>query len=306
MKYRRLGSTNLRVSVIGVGTWQYGGEWGKEFSQDEVDRILGQAGELGINFLDTAECYGDHLSESLIGGAIQKNRKDWIIATKFGHKFHGIMNRTDERTAADARKQFEESLRALKTDYVDILQFHSVRNSEFDDAELQETLIRLKQQGKVRHIGSSISPPDNMHQVEHANKAQVETIQVIYNRLDRAAETRVLPGCAERNVGVLARVPLASGYLSGKYKPGAHFPANDFREINRKADSDERLKEVERIAQTEVPPGISMPQWALAWCLMHPAVTMVIPGCKSPQQVEQNAAAADLEMVQADHPLALL
>lgn len=305
MKYRRLGKTNLRVSVIGVGTWQYGGEWGKDFSQDEVDRILGRAHELGINFLDTAECYGDHLSESLIGGAIQKNRKDWVIATKFGHKFHGIMNRTDERTAADARKQFEDSLRALKTDYVDILQYHSVRNSEFDDAELQQTLIRLKEQGKVLHIGSSISPPDNMHQVEHAEQAQVETIQVIYNRLERIAEQRVLPGCAELNLGVLARVPLASGFLSGKYKPGVHFAANDFREINRKADLDDRLKEVERIAATEVPQGIPMARWALAWCLQHPAISMVIPGCKSPEQVEQNASAADLEMVREDHPLAV-
>lgn len=305
MKYRRLGKTNLRVSVIGVGTWQYGGEWGKDFSQDEVDRILGRAHELGINFLDTAECYGDHLSESLIGGAIQKNRKDWIIATKFGHKFHGIMNRTDERTAADARKQFEDSLRALKTDYVDILQYHSVRNSEFDDAELQQTLIRLKEQGKVLHIGSSISPPDNMHQVEHAEQAQVETIQVIYNRLERIAEQRVLPECAELNLGVLARVPLASGFLSGKYKPGVHFAANDFREINRKADLDDRLKEVERIAATEVPQGIPMARWALAWCLQHPAISMVIPGCKSPEQVEQNASAADLEMVREDHPLAV-
>src|SRR4051794_2594232 len=105
MKYRRLGKTNLKVSVVGVGTWQFGGEWGKAFSQNEANAILGRAKELGINFIDTAECYGDHTSEMLIGGATQKDRKDWIIATKFGHKFHGYLNRTDERTAADAVKQ---------------------------------------------------------------------------------------------------------------------------------------------------------------------------------------------------------
>src|SRR5262249_39750109 len=146
MKYRRLGKTGLRVSVVGVGTWQYGGEWGKVFSQDEVNRILGRARDLGINFIDTAECYGDHLSEALIGEAIKKNRKDWIVATKFGHKFHGNMNRTDERTAADAVKQFDASLKALKTDCVDVLQYHSIRNEEFDNAELQQTLINFKQQ----------------------------------------------------------------------------------------------------------------------------------------------------------------
>ena len=102
MKYRILGSTNLRVSVIGVGTWQFGGEWGKEFTQDEADRILGRAKEVGINFIDTAECYGDHTSERLIGAATQRNRKDWIIATKFGHKYHGFLKRTDERTPSES------------------------------------------------------------------------------------------------------------------------------------------------------------------------------------------------------------
>src|SRR5215212_4525849 len=107
MKYRTLGKTNLNVSVIGIGTWQFGGEWGKTFGQDEVDRMFARARALGINLIDTAECYGDHLSESLVGGAIRANgrREDWVVATKFGHKFHGYMNRTDERSAADVRRQ---------------------------------------------------------------------------------------------------------------------------------------------------------------------------------------------------------
>ena len=304
MKYRRLGKTGLRVSVIGVGTWQYGGEWGKPYSQSEVNAILTRAMELGINFLDTAECYGDHTSESLIGEAIRSNRKDWIVATKFGHKFHENFKRTDERTAADAIKQFEASLRALKTDYVDLLQYHSIRNEEFDNAELQQTIIKLHEQGKVRHIGNSISPPDNIHQTEGSAKAQVEVIQVIYNRLDRSAEKQVLPSCQRQDLGVLARVPLASGFLSGKYKPGTQFPANDVRGVWPKPDAQERLKEVERIAQTEVPAGVPMARWALAWCLQHPAVTMVIPGCKDVRQVDENASAAELEMVREDHPQA--
>lgn len=294
MKYRTLGKTGLKASVIGIGTWQLGGEWAKDFTQDEVDAMFKRGGELGINFVDTAECYGDHVSESLVGGAIRGNRKDWIVATKFGHVFHGNFNRTDERTAGDAVKQFEKSLAALKTDYVDILQYHSVRNSEFDDPELQAALIKLKQQGKVRFIGSSISPPDNLHQVENAPNAQVDTIQVLYNRLDRKAEQAVLAACQRLNLGVLARVPLASGLLSGKYKPGTHFPENDVRNASRKPDAAEKLKEVEKIAREEVPPGVPMARWALAWCLKHPAVSLVIPGCKSVEQVEENARAADL------------
>src|SRR3954447_6772624 len=131
MKYRRLGRTGIKVSVVGVGTWQFGGEWGKDFTQDEVDRMLRRAKDLGINLIDTAECYGDHLSESLIGNAIRGDRAAWVVATKFGHKYHGHLNRTDERSAADVHVQLEDSLRALKTDYIDVYQYHSVRNAEF-------------------------------------------------------------------------------------------------------------------------------------------------------------------------------
>src|SRR5881394_928385 len=105
MKYRRLGKANLRVSVIGIGTWQFGGEWGKDFSQVEVDRMFDAARALGVNLIDTAECYGDHTSERLIGGAIKDQRDKWIIATKFGHRFTGFMQRSDERTPNDVKKQ---------------------------------------------------------------------------------------------------------------------------------------------------------------------------------------------------------
>src|SRR3954469_6230978 len=174
MKYRRLGKTNLRISVIGMGTWQLGGEWGKDFSQTEVDAMFDAAREQGINLIDTAECYGAHTSESLIGGAIQRDRDKWVVATKFGHVFHGHLNRTDERSPADAVKQLEESLRALKTDHVDLLQYHSLADNEFDNVELQQTLIKLKQQGKIRHIGNSIRQGANDdHQTRGSAKAQV-------------------------------------------------------------------------------------------------------------------------------------
>jgi aryl-alcohol dehydrogenase-like predicted oxidoreductase len=300
MHYRRLGKTNLRVSVIGVGTWQFGGEWGKDFTQDEVSAMLARAAELGINFIDTAECYGDHLSESLIGAAIAGRRDQWIIATKFGHKFHGHLNRTEPRTAADVRVQLDESLRALRTDYIDLYQYHSVRNAEFDDVELRGMLQDAKRAGKIRHIGSSISPNDNTHQTDGASAADVATIQVIYNRLDRKPEERVLPSCQRQDLGVLARVPLASGLLSGKYKPGATFPPGDVRHDRSKEQINQQLLEVETIAREEVPPGVPMAQWALAWCLRHPAVTCVIPGCKDIRQVESNAAAAS--WIEPAHP----
>ncbi len=304
MKYRTLGKTGLRVSVIGIGTWQFGGEWGKDFTQQEVDGILRLASDLRINFIDTAECYGDHLSESLIGNAIHAQRGRWIIATKFGHRYLGFMQRSEPRSAAEVMQQLERSLSALRTDYIDLYQYHSVRNSEFDDQAVRDALARAKQAGKIRHIGSSISPPDNMHQTEGASAAGVEAIQVIYNRLDRAAEEAVLPSCQRQNLGVLARVPLASGLLSGKYRPGDTFPTNDFRNTQDPHRVSERIRQAQEIRQGEVPPGVPMAQWALAWCLQHPAVTCVIPGCKDEKQVQSNAAAADLPMVRDDHPQA--
>jgi aryl-alcohol dehydrogenase-like predicted oxidoreductase len=304
MKYRRLGKTGLRVSVIGMGTWQLGGEWGKHFEQREVDQMFDAARDVGINFIDTAECYGDHLSERLIGAAIARDREKWVVATKFGHKFHAHMKRTDERSPRDAVEQLEASLAALRTDHVDLLQYHSLADAEFDNPELQQTLIRLKQQGKVRHIGNSIRGNASDHQTKQSAAAQVEALQVVYNRLDRRPEQRDFPYTLAHDLGVLARVPLASGFLSGKYKPGATFAPNDTRAGYSREQIDEKLREVERIAREEVPAGVPMAQWALAWCLQHPAVSAVIPGCKNVEQVRSNAAAADLAMVRDAHPQA--
>ncbi len=293
MQYRSLGKTGLDVSVIGIGTWQFGGEWGKDFPQPEVDQMFDSARDLNYNLIDTAECYGDHTSERLVGQAIARDRHRWIVATKFGHKFHGHLSRTDERSAADVALQLEDSLRALQTDYIDLYQYHSVRDNEFDDAEVRDVLLRARQAGKIRHIGNSIASSDNVHQTAGAHEAHVETIQLVYNRLDRIAEKRVLPLCAQQGLGVLARVPLASGFLSGKYQPGAVFAASDVRFKRPRVDVDARLQEVQQIAQAELPPGTPMAQWALAWCLQNPAVTCVIPGCKSVQQVIDNARAGD-------------
>lgn len=292
MKYRRLGKTGLRVSVIGVGTWQFGGEWGKNFSPQEVDAMLGRAKELGINLIDTAECYGDHLSEELVGHVTARNRGDWIIATKFGHKYHGYMNRTEPRTADDVLKQLEDSLRALQSDYIDLYQYHSWGDADFRRADVLEMLRKQKQAGKIRHIGNSVSG-EYLRQIEQSPNHDVEAIQIIYNRLTRKPEERAFELCRRMDLGVLARVPLASGFLSGKYKPGAQFKEGDVRHDQKRQELDAKLREVEQIQKTEVPPGVNMAQWALAWCLKNPAVTCVIPGCKDIAQVESNAAAAE-------------
>lgn len=304
MKYRRLGKTDLKVSVIGVGTWQFGGEWGMDFTQAEVDQILNKAKELGINLIDTAECYGDHLSEKLIGEYLKKDRReDWIVATKFGHHFHERFTRTNDYSAQSVLQQLDQSLKALQTDYIDLYQFHSGPDEAFDNDELWTMLDKQISAGKIRHLGLSIAKNDNLHQTASASKINAQTIQIVYNRLDRKPEQDVFASCQEQDLGVLARVPLASGYLSGKYKPGTVFAGNDVRHRHDQEHVRHLLSQVEEIKQQEVPAGMDMAQWALAWCLKHPAVTTVIPGSKSPAQVEANAKAADY--VTEDHPQAV-
>ena len=294
MKYRVLGRTNLRVSVIGIGTWQLGGEWGKDFSQGEVDAMFDRARELGLNLIDTAECYGDHVSERLVGAAIRRDREKWIVATKFGHHYRGFLERDTIYDPADVRRQLEASLKALQTDHVDLYQFHSGNNDMFNTPGLWEMLREQVKAGKVRHLGNSVSPNDNVYQVDRSTEVGVEAVQVIYNRLDRKPEQGLLQSCQRQNLGVLARVPLASGYLSGKYKPGATFRQGDVRSTHDPKETERKLKEVERIRATEVPPGVDMAQWSLAWCLHRAEVTCVIPGCKDVRQLESNAAAAQL------------
>ncbi|MCU0918162.1 MAG: aldo/keto reductase [Planctomycetes bacterium] len=305
MKYRRLGQTGLRVSVIGVGTWQYGGEWGKDFTTAEVDAILAKAAELGINLIDTAECYGDHLAERLIGPAIKGRREKWIIATKFGHRFNGPFQRDDLFEPAQVEEQLERSLAALQTDYIDLYQFHSGTDGMFDTPGLWEKLSSFVASGKVRHLGISISKTRaSVYQADQASDVGAEAVQVVYNRIECQTEKEILPACLRQGLGVLARVPLASGFLSGKYTRQSRFSATDVRAVWQ--SEEERLhmlEQVERI-KGEVPEGVPMAQWALAWCLQHPAVSCVIPGSKSVAQVEANAQAADLPSVADRHPLA--
>lgn len=296
MKYRRLGRTEQQVSVVGVGTWQFGGEWGKDFSQDEVNAIFDAARESGINFIDTAECYGDHLSERLVAAAIKQDRDRWMVATKFGHRFNAFLDRDWDSSPEGVLQQLDASLKALQTDVIDLYQFHSGTNEEFDSDELWTMLDKQKRAGKIRFLGISVSASNkgtNDYQTERATQVGADVIQVVYNRLHRDPEQTVLPMCQQYDLGVLARVPLASGFLSGKYKPSVQFPAQDVRSRRDDKHVREILEEINHIRQAEVPEGVSMASWALAWCLKHPAVTCVIPGCKTPEQVRQNAAASD-------------
>jgi aryl-alcohol dehydrogenase-like predicted oxidoreductase len=281
--------------VVGLGTWQFGGEWGRSFSQADADAVLDQAAELGINLIDTAECYGDHLSERLIGDYLsRRDRSRWIVATKFGHHFNKFLDRTDAFSAADVRRQLEASLRALRVEAVDLYQFHSGSDDTCLSEDLWAELAEEKRAGRIRHLGVSILGKGSELQAREARRLGAEALQVIYNRLDRRPEQMYFPHAQRDNLGILARVPLASGLLTGKYQRGASFAANDWRSTFDAEKLRKDLAEVQRIQQDEVPAGMPLGQWALAWCLKNPLVSAVIPGCKDAAQVQANAAAATL------------
>jgi len=295
MRYRILGKTGLRPSVIGLGTWQFGGEWGVDFSQSQADAILDAAAACGINFVDTAECYGpDHLSERLIGDYLsRRDRSRWIVATKFGHHFNSFMNRTDDFSVAGVRGQLEASLRAMGVETIDLYQFHSGSDELFRNEQLWGMLAEQKRAGKIRHLGLSILQKGSEAQAREAAHFGAEALQVFYNRLDRRPEEFYFPAARRDQLGIISRVPLASGLLTGKYRPGAPFAANDVRSKFDAEKMKRDLAEAERLQKEEVPAGVPMAHWALAWCLRDPLVSSVICGCKNAEQVRTNAGAAD-------------
>jgi aryl-alcohol dehydrogenase-like predicted oxidoreductase len=261
-----------------------------------VDAILDAAADCGINLIDTAECYGpDHLSEKFVGDYLsRRDRSRWIVATKFGHHFKSFMNRDDDFSMDGARAQLEASLKALRVGTIDLYQFHSGSDTLFQNDKLWTFLAEQKRAGKIRHLGVSILQKGSELQAREAAKFGVEALQVYYNCLDQRPEQMYFPHAAKDGLGILARVPLASGLLTGKYKPGATFPGNDVRSAIDAEKMKRDLAEVERLQREEVPAGMPIANWAMAWCLKNPVVTALIPGSKSPEQVKANASAADL------------
>lgn len=309
MKYRKLGKTNLKVSAIGLGTWQYCGDWGKEFTDEEVKAILDRAHELGFNLIDSAAGYGpNHLSECMVGKAIKGQRDNWVLSTKFGRYRTG---KTEESvvcdfSAAAVQGQLEDSLRAFQTDCIDVYLMHSAPTDQIDNDDLWTMLDKAKIAGKIKATGLSLEAglANNYHHVELAEKFGCGVIELVYNALDNGPEKDTLPLCQKLNMGVLARVPLAQGYLSGKYKPGTVFDKSDVRSYYySKEVTDERIAKAQEIIAREVPEGVSPAQWAMAWSVKNPAVAACIPGFKNIAQLEGGAAAS--ELVTDDHPLAV-
>lgn len=307
MNYRRLGRTGLKVSPVGLGTWQYCGDWGKDFTVDEVRGILDRASELGFNMIDSAAGYGpNHLSEHMIGEVLEGNRDKWVISTKFGRYRTGVTEDTVvcDFSAEAVKGQLEDSLRALRTDHIDIYLMHSAPTDKIANDELWTMLDKAKAEGKIGCYGLSLGGTNTLKHSQMAHTFGCDVVMMIYNALDNGpGKDGTLDFCQSVDLGVMARVPLAQGYLSGKYKPGAKFEARDVRSYYYSEEvTQQRIAKAIDIIGNQFPSDVTPANWAMAWAVNHPAVGTCVAGFKSIAQLEGGAKATEYTF--SNHPLA--
>jgi len=298
MEYRELGRTGYKVSTISFGAWAIGGTWGP-VKDSESMAALYRAVELGVNFFDTADVYGDGRSERLLS-QLRKDHPDIIIATKAGRRLDPHVSEGYNRKNITAF--IERSLKNLDVEALDLVQLHCPPWDVYYRPELFGVMDDLVQQGKIRYYGVSVEKVEEaLKAIEYPN---VQTVQIIFNMFRHRPADLFFQQAKKRKVGILARVPLASGMLTGKMKPDSSFDKDDHRAFNRNGEAFDRgetfsgvdygtgLEAVEELKKL-CPPDMSMVQFALRWILMFDAVTCAIPGAKTPTQAEQNAASAD-------------
>jgi len=305
MKYRELGRTGWNISALSFGAWAIGGTWGQVEDAESL-AALDHAVEMGVNFFDTADVYGEGRSERLLA-QLRSRHPDIHIATKAGR-------RLELHTAAGYNREnltafVERSLKNLNAESLDLLQLHCPPTQVYYMPDVFGVLDDLMQAGKIRYYGVSVEKVEEaLKAIEYPN---VQSVQIIFNMFRQRPAGLFFEQAAKRKVGILARVPLASGMLTGKMKPDSAFALDDHRMFNRAGAAFDRgetfsgveyetgLQAVEAL-KAICPPGMTLGQFALRWILMFDAVTCAIPGAKRPIQVDENFSAADLPALSAD------
>lgn len=301
MEYRQLGRTDLTVSAVSFGAWAIGGTWG---TVDDVQSMaaLHAAVDAGVNFIDTADVYGDGRSERLVAQLRRERPGERIyVATKAGRRLP--VQAPEGYTRENLNAWIDRSLKNLGVDRLDLLQLHCPHPKVYDRPELFEILDNLIRAGKIRYYGVSVETVEEaLRAIRHPN---VQSVQIIFNMFRLKPAEAFFPAARERKVGILARVPLASGLLTGKLKADTAFEADDHRRFNREGERFDKgetfsgvpyavgLEAVEEL-RALLPAGVTLSQLALRWILMFPEVTCTIPGSKSPEQARENASAAAL------------
>ena len=306
MQYRPLGRTGLSVSTISFGAWAIGGSWGP-VDDDASMTALHAAIDAGVNFIDTADVYGDGRSERLVARLRKERREPIAVATKAGRRLPS--QTPDGYTRENLTSWIDRSLCNLETEAIDLLQLHCPHAAVYDRPEVFGVLDDLSSAGKIRHYGVSVETVDEALQaIRYPN---VKTVQIIFNAFRLKPAERLFEAAAAKHVGVIARVPLASGLLTGKLHRGSVFDPGDHRAFNREGqafDKGETFSGVPySLALTAVddvrplvPDGWTMTQFALRWILMWDAVSCTIPGARTAEQARENAAAADLPAIAPD------
>jgi aryl-alcohol dehydrogenase-like predicted oxidoreductase len=306
MQYRELGDMGWRVSTVSFGAWAIGGSWGAVDDESSM-RALHAAVDAGVNFIDTADVYGDGHSERLVARLRRERPGETLyVATKAGRRLPA--QTVEGYTRANLTGWVDRSLTNLETDALDLLQLHCPPSALYADQRVYDILDGLVAAGKIRHYGVSVERVDEA--IEAVTHPGVKTVQIIFNMFRLKPAEAFFADARRRKVGVLARVPLASGLLTGKLTAASAFAADDHRRFNRNGEAfdkgetfsgvpfDVGLAAVDELRRL-VPAGQTLAQFALRWTLMLDAVTCAIPGARTPEQARANAAAADLPPIDA-------
>lgn len=298
MNFRRLGKTDFAISELSLGTWQVGGKWGDTFSHETAETILHQAADAGVNFIDTADVYGNGESEKAVGRFVKSRSERIYVATKCGRQLNPHVS--DAYQPAVLRKFVEDSLSNMQLETLDLIQLHCPPTDVYYRPEIFELFDRLKEEGKILNLGISVEKVEEaLKGIEYDN---VTTVQIIFNMFRQRPAELFFEQAKKRDVGVIVRVPLASGLLTGKFSQYSTFTQGDHRNFNRNGDFFDKgetfsgidyetgLEAVEAL-KAIFPNQENLAPIALRWILMFDTVSTVIPGASKPEQVSSNLAA---------------
>ena len=301
MATRLLGKTGFKISEISLGTWQVGGKWGENFNPANADSILNTAVDHGINFIDTADVYSDGESEKAVGRLVNSRPERIYVATKCGRK---LSPHTNESYQPKALRQFvEDSLKNMNLETIDLIQLHCPPTETYNRPEIFDFFNTLKKEGKILNLGVSVE------KVEEALKAieydNVSTIQIIFNIFRQRPATDFFKEASKKNIGVIVRVPLASGLLTGKFSQSTVFNPQDHRAFNRNGEAFDKgetfsgidyLKGLDTVEEIKklFPVDTNLAAMALKWILMFPEVSCIIPGASRAEQILSNLKASEL------------
>ncbi|MFD1314742.1 aldo/keto reductase [Namhaeicola litoreus] len=298
MNYRRLGKTNFNVSEISLGTWQVGGKWGSGFNQKNAETILEQAIESGVNFIDTADVYESGLSEAAVGKVVRRHKKKIFVATKCGRQINPHINTNYQPKVL--RKFVEDSLRNTGLECLDLIQLHCPPTEVYYRPEIFELFSRLKEEGKIKNLGISVEKIEEaLKGIEYDN---VTTVQIIFNLFRQRPSELFFHEAMKKDIGIIVRVPLASGLLTGKFDEKSTFEKEDHRFFNREGAGFDKgetfsgvpydigLEAVDKLKR--IFPDQNLAPIALRWILDYPQVGCIIPGVSRVDQLSSNMLAS--------------